>query len=332
LIKKYKIDLVGFNADYTPYSIERDKKIQQIAECRVYHDLCINDPTSIKPYKVFTPYYNIASKKKVPHPIKNSLQKVIKLPEKSVNLFSLKKQAESIISKNGADLELIQSGGRTQALKCLKSFSSRDYKNRDLLTFETSRIGPHLKFGTVSVREVYLAYTKEIFRRQLYWRDFYLQISYHFPHVFKYNFRNEIAWKNSKTLFKKWTTGETGVDIVDACMNQLNKSGFMHNRGRMIVASYLTKILHIDWRWGERYFASRLTDYDPSNNNGGWQWSAGTGSDAQPYFRIFNPYTQQKKFDPTGEYVDKWLGRPASSLEPIADYEKERKVALQLIK
>jgi deoxyribodipyrimidine photo-lyase len=168
-----------------------------------------------------------------------------------------------------------------------------------------------------------------MFRKQLYWRDFYMQIGYHFPKVYGNNFKNNIKWINNEKHFDKWCKGKTGYDIVDACMNQLNKSGFMHNRGRMIVASFLTKILHIDWRWGERYFATRLTDYDPANNNGGWQWSAGTGVDAQPYFRIFNPYTQAEKFDPDGAYRKKWLSR--GHIDEIVDYSKEREKALTLI-
>ena len=198
-----------------------------------------------------------------------------------------------------------------------------------MLIGENSRLSPHLKFGTVSAREVYHACKNTEFRKQLYWRDFYMQIGYHFPKVYGHNFRHTVKWSNNSTHFKKWCAGETGFDIVDACMAQLNKSGYMHNRGRMIVASFLTKILHIDWRLGEQYFASRLTDYDPANNNGGWQWSAGTGCDAQPYYRIFNPYTQAAKFDPDGKYVKKWLSRPPT--KEIVDYDKERVYALKLI-
>jgi deoxyribodipyrimidine photo-lyase len=158
--------------------------------------------------------------------------------------------------------------------------------------------------------------------------------------VYGNNFKHIIKWENDNKKFKKWCNGETGYLIVDACMKQMNASGFMPNRGRMIVASFLTKILHIDWRWGEKYFASRLTDYDPANNNGGWQWSAGTGVDAQPYFRIFNPFTQADNYDKTGEYRDKWLGndwrdesnKSNESDKYIVDYNKERVRALKLIK
>lgn len=327
LIKKYKFDAVGFNEDYTPYARARDAAIPLAVK---YSDLCLNDPNQIKPYKVFTPYYIAASQIKVSQPDKTKITNVVKLKEKSINLTKLKEQVAKIAKNNGTDLSLVQPGGRENGLKCIKNFKCNKYEaNRDRLTYETSRLGPHLKFGTVSPREVYYACRDGTFRKQLYWRDFYTQISYHFK-VYGYNFKNEIKWLNDKAKFLKWCNGETGFDIVDACMNQLNKSGFMHNRGRMIVASFLTKLLHIDWRWGERYFATRLTDYDPANNNGGWQWSAGTGVDAQPYFRIFNPYTQADKFDPDGGYRKKWLGD--REIPEMLDYTKERAVALKLIK
>jgi deoxyribodipyrimidine photo-lyase len=163
-----------------------------------------------------------------------------------------------------------------------------------------------------------------------------MQIAYHFPNVFGNNFKHVIKWENNVSYFKKWCNGETGYPIVDACMKHMNETGFMPNRGRMIVASFLTKILHIDWRWGEQYFATRLTDYDPANNNGGWQWSAGTGVDAQPYFRIFNPFTQADKYDSDFIYRDRWLSNnwrdDAVSKKYIVDYDVERVRALKLIK
>ena len=230
-------------------------------------------------------------------------------------------------------MALVQQGGRDAGLACLRSFQKRitSYKTtRNLLTSETSRLSPHLKFGTLSIREVYYECDVAYFRRELYWRDFFMQVSYHFPEVFKHNYRYKIRWSNNKEHLLAWQRGETGYNIVDAAMVQLNTTGFMHNRARMIVASFLTKILHIDWRLGEHYFATRLTDYDPSSNNGNWGWVAGVGVDAQPYYRIFNPYIQQKKFDPKGEYVKRWLG-DRKPIESIVDYEKERKRALTLI-
>lgn len=338
LLDKYEFDVVGFNEDYTPYSKERDTKIEQLARKRnigfhKYVDVCINSPDVIKPYKVFTPYYDVASRIKVIKPVKKLIGNCVKLKEKNVDLVKLRKLISKICTDNGVDIELIQKGGRQNAVKCVKKFKCSDYAStRDIMSKETSRLGPHLKFGTLSTREVYYACSNGMFRRQLYWRDFYLQIAYHFPNVFGSNFKNTIKWDNNVTYFKKWCAGETGYDIVDACMKHMNKTGFMPNRGRLIVASFLTKLLHIDWRWGEKYFATRLTDYDPANNNGGWQWSAGTGVDAQPYFRIFNPFTQADNFDSDQAYRKKWLDRELDSMEYIIDYNKERARALKLIK
>lgn len=329
IVKSLKYNIVSFNRDYSKYSIIRDLKLMSLPNVQVYDDLCLNSPMSIKPYKVFTPYYNVASKNQVLKPTKVNTNK-IKAAGKSIDLKKLRTKVVKMILDLEMDINLIQRGGRQEAIKCIKKFNCSAYsKNRDLLTFETSRLSPHLKFGTVSVREAYHACQDKTFRKQLYWRDFYMQIGYHFPQVYGSNFKNKIKWSNNVSHFKKWCRGETGFDIVDACMSQLNKSGYMHNRGRMIVASFLTKILHIDWRWGERYFASRLTDYDPANNNGGWQWSAGTGVDAQPYFRIFNPYTQAENFDPDGVFRTKWLTR--KSVDEMVDYSVERAKALKLI-
>ena len=329
---KDKYDLIAYNKDYSKYAIVRDAQLDSY-ECVGYHDLGLNSPLDIKTYNVFTPYYEAASQIAVRKPIVGNIKKIKNFKQTSVDLQKLRKKIIAMLDKMGCYINLIQPGGRQNAIKCIKKFKCSSYaKKIDTLTFETSRLGPHLKFGTVSAREVYYACTNEVFRKQLYWRDFYMQIGYHFPKVYGYNFKNTIKWINNMGHFKKWCRGETGYDIVDACMNQLNKSGFMHNRGRMIVASFLTKILHIDWRLGERYFASRLTDYDPANNNGGWQWSAGTGVDTQPYFRIFNPYTQADNFDPDLEYRKKWLARPLDSMKEIVDYQVEREKALKLIR
>jgi deoxyribodipyrimidine photo-lyase len=364
ITKSKDIDVLCFNGDYTPFSIKRDRQIgnafvkalntevieysdiSQVPDdidgnakyILMCSDLCLNDPHEIKPYKVFTPYYNLAKKNKVHRPVDVNIKKIKKLGGKTVNIDKLIGNAEKKLKAAGMDISLIPDGGRDNGLKMLKKFQNSEsnkygcnsYKNRDMLTYTTSRLGPYIKFGTISVREVYYACNKEIFRRQLYWRDFYMQIGYHFPKVFGNNFKGHVDWKNSKALFDKWCNGKTGFKVVDACMNELNKSGYMHNRGRMIVASFLTKLLHINWKWGEKYFAQKLTDYDPCNNNGGWQWSAGTGVDAQPYFRIFNPYTQQSKFDPKCEYINKWLDN--KEIDEIIDYRKEREIALTLYK
>ncbi len=371
LVAKHDIDLIMFNEDYTPYSIQRDVSISTLCKTIKSQDVALNAPYTIKPYKVFTPYYNYA--------IKTTIVKPCYFDEKNINklkLFSdglsadlfhvMIANAEKDVSDSGLDIKQIQRGGRNNGIRIIQSFKFDTYKNRDMLFYESSRVSPHLKFGTLSCREVYhecgvkngvnAKGSKEangasgtakgpkeasgtakgpsinLFRKQLYWRDFYMQIGYHFPHVFKGNFKNDkIKWSNNKKYFDAWCSGETGFDIVDACMHQLNTTGYMHNRGRMIVSNFLTKLLGVDWRWGEKYFATKLTDYDPCNNNGGWQWSAGTGADAQPYYRIFNPMLQQKKFDPDNEYIAKWL-KSDRNIKPIINYEIARTKYLNNIK
>jgi len=180
---------------------------------------------------------------------------------------------------------------------------------------------------------------------ELYWRDFYTHVAYHYPHVFGSAFRkkyNDVKWSHDKKLFKLWCEGKTGFPIVDAGMRQLNETGWMHNRVRMIVASFLTKTLHIDWQWGEKYFAQKLVDYDPCVNNGGWQWAASTGTDAQPYFRIFNPWRQQEKFDADCAYIKRWVPElsgytrkeihKGEATEQIVDHDVERKITLEMFK
>ena len=208
------------------------------------------------------------------------------------------------------------------------------------MNIPTTRLSPYLKFGVIGIREVAricIREKNEALLRELYWRDFYIQIGFHFPHVFGDNFKGNPKWKFNKKLFDAWCEGKTGIPIVDAGMRELNTTGYMHNRCRMIVSNVLTRLFHINWTYGELYFANKLTDYDPFSNNGGWQWSAGTGADAQPYYRIFNPYTQAKKFDPECLYIKKYV-EELRNLTPkeifkitsdIFDYEKERKLALE---
>jgi deoxyribodipyrimidine photo-lyase len=202
----------------------------------------------------------------------------------------------------------------------------------------TSRLGVHLRFGTISIRELARDAEKmnETFLNELIWRDFYHMILWHFPQVGKGKaFKNEydfIEWRNDENEFQKWCDGQTGYPIVDAGMRELNATGFMHNRVRMIVASFLSKHLLIDWRWGEAYFAKKLLDFDLAANNGGWQWAAGSGCDAAPYFRIFNPYLQTQKFDPKLEYVRKWVPEfeGFDYVQPIVQHEFVRKRCLEV--
>ena len=239
---------------------------------------------------------------------------------------------------------------RTPVLKKLSSFDDygklRDFPAQDYST----HLSPYLKFTACSPREVcrHLDHDHELVR-SLYWRDFFTGIAYFFPHVFKGCFHTQydkLKWVNDKRAFKRWCEGTTGIPIVDAGMRQMNQTGFMHNRVRMIVGSFLVKDLHIDWRWGEKYFAQTLIDYDPAVNNGNWQWVASTGCDAQPYFRIFNPWSQQKKFDPDCDYIKKWVPElrdlspkaiheqyPTSDYPlPIAIHQTAAKEALRLYK
>jgi deoxyribodipyrimidine photo-lyase len=176
----------------------------------------------------------------------------------------------------------------------------------------TSKLSLHLRFGTISIREIMQRAQRisEKFWNELIWREFYQQILFHFPEVVTHAFKREydrISWRNSPEDFARWCNGTTGYPLVDAGMRELNQTGWMHNRVRMVVASFLTKHLLIDWRWGEAYFAEKLLDFELASNNGGWQWAAGTGVDAAPYFRVFNPYLQAKKFDEKGEYIRKWI-------------------------
>ncbi|MCL4360936.1 DNA photolyase family protein, partial [Candidatus Dependentiae bacterium] len=321
LIKQEKIDAIFLNRDYSPFSIKRDKKIEKICKdhniyFQSYNDLLLNQPEDIKsgsgtPYSIFTPFYKAAVKKKINLPEKNNFknyysEKILGHNEK-ISSKILKKENEYIA----------QHGGTQHCLKILKNIKQfKDYeKTRNFPSIDTTKLSAHNKFGTCSIRTIYHSIGKKLgyhhsLLRQLYWRDFFIHVLFNFPdvlgHPYHKKFKN-LKWNNNKKNFEKWCNGQTGFPLVDAGMRQLNKIGFMHNRVRMVVASFLVKDLHIDWRWGEKYFAQKLVDYDVALNNGNWQWNASTGCDAQPYFRIFNPWLQQKRFDPKAEYIKKWI-------------------------
>ena len=213
--------------------------------------------------------------------------------------------------------------------------STRDFPAED----GTSHIGPHLRFGTVSIRGIVeqVKDVNSVYLSELIWREFFMQIIYHFPHVVGSSFNRKydtIPWRNNEAEFKRWCDGNTGYPIVDAGMRELNETGYMHNRVRMITASFLCKHLLIDWRWGETYFAERLLDYELASNNGNWQWAAGTGCDAAPYFRVFNPYEQTRKFDKGMHYIRKWvpeLDEP-SYPSPVVDHKIARIRAIETYK
>lgn len=330
LITEYKPAFVAFNKDYTPFSRKRDDalidlcqryKVNLIAE----DDLYLIRPGQIttgtnKPYTVFTPFHKRALKEPVNDP--STSKKLSKINYVTLPLSEMLNDFIGEIKSPPIETEYLH-GGRSKAFEVLEEI--KRFKNytdtRDIPSLHgTTKLSPHLKFGTVSAREVRAAVSAEIaedhpLTRQLYWRDFWGHISAHFPHVYGDAFNraySSVVWDNDKEKFKAWCEGNTGFPIVDAGMRELNETGFMHNRLRMITASFLVKDLHINWQWGEKYFATKLIDYDPALNNGNWQWVASTGCDAAPYFRVFNPWLQGEKFDPEGIYIKQWVEELAS--------------------
>jgi deoxyribodipyrimidine photo-lyase len=329
IYEEIKFDGVYFNKDYTPYAIERDLKIKTWCDnkkitCNTFEDYSLHPLETIKkddrtPYQVFTPFYKKAIQLNVNKPNKAKLSNNSVYNQKiTTNYLISDDKIEKLYSKNP---DIYHKGGRTKALKILNDIKTKNTQkqyddNRNIPNEHTTMLSPYIKFGCVSIREVYHCILKKYNKhhtiiKELYWREFYAYITYFNPRVLKgKNFKEdiEIDWKPlDNTKFKKWCNGETGYPIVDAGMRQLNTIGWMHNRVRMITASFLVKHLHIHWRSGEKYFATKLTDYDPCSNNGGWQWCASTGADAQPYFRIFNPWTQTKTHDKNCEYIKNWI-------------------------
>jgi deoxyribodipyrimidine photo-lyase len=348
LINSLHIDAVFVNRDYTPFSQRRDSRLRKICKqigvgFQQFADSLLTEPEMVhksnnEPYKVFTPFFEKA--KQIPvasskaNPYRNySSSKILR---KNVLSSVLKKHQFQTNER------LLFEGNRSSCRRILEDLSPfRDYDIKRDLPFEhaTTHLSPYLKFGLCSIREVHAAVSNQLgathpLIRQLYWREFYTHIAFHYSYVFKRAFKaryENLQWNKSKTLFQAWCEGKTGFPIVDAGMRQLNTTGWMHNRVRMIVASFLTKDLHIDWRWGERYFAKHLVDYDPAVNNGNWQWAASTGVDAQPYFRIFNPWRQQEKYDYNCEYIKQWIPE-LSQIEPkiIHQWFKPTKLDSQL--
>ncbi len=321
MFELHAIEAVYVNRDYTPFSRKRDDELERLCldlgiDFHVMADSLLLEPEhGIKkagmPYKVFTAFYNNARRFPV------ALPEILETQGNFMN-FDAKMNASLPEFPVLTGHESHPAGGRSHAVAILTRLvfhadyeAVRDYP----YLAATSQLSAHLKFGTCSIRETYCAIAEKLgaghpLIRQLYWRDFFTHIAFHFPHVFGKAFHGQydtLVWDNDIHAFQRWRDGSTGFPIVDAGMRELNQTGFMHNRVRMIAASFLTKDLHISWRWGERYFARCLTDYDPCINNGNWQWAASTGCDAQPYFRIFNPWLQQKKFDPDCIYIHRWL-------------------------
>ncbi len=341
LSEKFEINAVYTNKDYEPKTIKRDVEIQEFLKSKniefySYKDHVIFAENDIlkddgSPYTVFTPYSKKWKKQLENHEIPNYpseklLDKLIKIPP--VKFPELKE-----IGFLKSDIEVPEPDLSNQLIH--RYSSKRDFP----AVHGTSKIGPHLRFGTLSIREV-TRKAKElslVFLNELIWRNFFIDILWHFPHVENSSFKSKydfIVWRNNEKEFELWCRGETGYPMVDAGMRELNTTGFMHNRVRMVTAGFLVKHLLIDWRWGEAYFAEKLLDYELASNNGNWQWAAGCGCDAAPYFRVFNPEAQQKKFDSNGEYVRKWVPEfnTAKYPLPITEHKFARERVLKVYK
>lgn len=342
LIKEYSVKSVYTNHDYEPYAKERDEEIKQFLlknniDFKSYKDQCVFEKEEVikddgKPYTVFTPYANKWKKKLrafyyKPYPNEHYFSAFIKQNENSI---------PSLESMGFLKTDISLPKKITVNDLLLKNYKDqRDYP----AVSGTTRLSIHLRFGTISIRQL-VAKTlplSETWLNELIWRDFYMMILWHFPHVAERSFKKEydlIPWRNNEQDFESWCKGETGFPLVDAGMRELNATGFMHNRVRMIVSSFLIKDLLIDWRWGEAYFAKKLNDFDLSANNGGWQWAASCGCDAAPYFRVFNPTEQQKKFDPKFEYIKKWIPEFGTNnyTLPIVDHAQARIRVIALYK
>jgi deoxyribodipyrimidine photo-lyase len=319
LLRETNADSIHAEEDFTPYALRRDRDVARHLPLRLIHGQTVHHPTDIlkangKPYTVFTPYSK-AWKAKLP-----SFLALYSAPENINTPAGVPSEPLP-----GFNLNPLFPAGEDEALVRLEEFLHqriyRYHEHRDRVDLDgTSSLSPYLHFGMLGLRQAVHAARRviaekkgsgaETWLNELIWHEFYIQILYHFPHVRRTAFNSSLAnipWRNDPAEFEAWKEGRTGVPLVDAAMRQLNEIGWMHNRARMIAASYLVKDLLIDWRWGERYFMDQLLDGDLAANNGGWQWTAGTGTDAAPYFRMFNPVLQSLKFDPKGAYIRKWV-------------------------
>ncbi len=324
LVKEVGATAVFAEEDYSPYARKRDAQLQSILPLTLVSGLTYHHPTDVlkkdgTPYTVFTPYKRRWLER--PLPRRNHLASIPSQLPSCPNIASEAIPSHSPLSYFPAGEAEAQQRLDTFRDNLMKRYGSlRDYPG----TVGTSGLSPYLRFGMLSSREAIVTAVEtrakaksetavesvQTWLDELIWREFYQSIIYHFPHVTKGSFRpvyDKIQWRNDPAEFEAWCQGQTGYPIVDAAMRQLSQTGWMHNRARMIVASFLVKDLLIDWRWGEKWFMQQLVDGDPAANNGGWQWAAGTGTDAAPYFRIFNPVSQSKKFDPEGKYIREFV-------------------------
>jgi deoxyribodipyrimidine photo-lyase len=339
LVSDYAVKHVFANHDYEPYALQRDAEVMTFLEKQgvsfhTFKDQVLLEKQEVvkddgKPYTVFTPY---------------SRRWKAALQKEHLQSYPSEKLLAACATFQRADFPSLTSIGFSAAGISFPSAAwqpdtIKKYKERrDLPAVKgTTQLGLHLRFGTISIRALarQAGSLNETFLNELIWRDFYHMILWHFPHVVGNSFKpayDAIQWRNNLDEFQAWCDGQTGYPIVDAGMRELNTTGYMHNRVRMIVASFLTKHLLIDWRWGEAYFAKKLLDFDLAANNGGWQWAAGSGCDAAPYFRVFNPYLQTQKFDPSLEYVRRWVPEfeELTYARPIVAHEYARKRCLEV--
>lgn len=338
LLQRYKIKTVYCNHDYEPYARERDEAVAALFSShsiafKSYKDQCIFEKEEVlkedkTPYTVFTPYSRkwksqLLSAHYKTYPTEQHFGNFAKSPLGDI---------PSLEAMGFQKTDLLLTAPQWPAQQLLQEYKSK----RDFPALPgTSRLSMHLRFGTISIRGLVTRALpqSESWLNELIWRDFYMMILWHFPHVVKRAFKpayDRLLWKNDPEGFARWCKGQTGFPLVDAGMRELNHTGFMHNRVRMVTSSFLVKDLLIDWRLGEAYFAKKLNDFDLSANNGGWQWAAGTGCDAAPYFRVFNPAEQQKKFDPTEAYINKWIPEYNSPAypPPMIDHAMARKRAI----
>ncbi|MBF8151543.1 deoxyribodipyrimidine photo-lyase [Winogradskyella sp. F6397] len=342
LMEDYEIETVYTNHDYEPYATQRDQEIQSLLETNAiafhtYKDQVIFEKSEVvkkdgKPYLVYTPYMRTWKEKFQSTNLEiyytnsylNNVIEHSRLPNLSLSDLGFEKSNQEIKAYEVTPTLI-------QEYEATRNFPAKD---------ATSHLGPHLRFGTVSIRKMVkkaIAEQNEIFWQELIWREFFMQILWHFPETTNNAFKpkyDRIEWRNNEGEFKTWCEGKTGYPLVDAGMRQLNQTGFMHNRVRMLVGSFLCKHLLIDWRWGEAYFAEKLHDYEMASNVGNWQWVAGCGVDAAPYFRIFNPTTQIQKFDKNHAYIKQWVPeyQELTYPQPMVDHKAARERCLETYK
>ncbi len=341
LLKNYRIKAVYANRDYEPYAKERDNSVanllvQNNAEFYLYkdqvifeaHEVLKNDGT---PYSIFTPYSKVWKSQFNEVCLKTYYSK-----NKLDNIYKLKQEVKLELSDIGFQkTDMIYKTPNIDEEIIAKYDQFRDFP----ALAATTNLGIHLRFGTISIRRLAskVKHLNETFLNELIWREFFMAILFHYPKVVNQSFKTQydnIVWRNNEAEFKLWCEGKTGYPMVDAGMRQLNATGWLHNRVRMVVASFLCKHLLIDWRWGEAYFASKLNDYELSANNGNWQWAAGCGCDAAPYFRVFNPSEQARKFDPQAKYIKKWVPEieTFNYTQPIVEHAFARNRAIETYK